>query len=758
MRLSAFSSTLFVLATIASALGAAADDFTPQQRSYWALQPIRHPAVPAAVDNVCRNPIDNFIFEKLQAAGLSLSNEAARLTLLRRAVFDLHGLPPTEEQIDEFLADTGPQAYERLIDRLLASPRYGERWARPWLDLVRYGESDGYNQDANRPQAWRYRDYVIRSLNQDTPYDQFIREQIAADELPTPQTGAPVSKARDNHMLAGSSYLRLWPYEYNQRHVPQQWDTILNDLTDVTGQVFLGLTVQCARCHDHKFDPILRRDYFRLQAFFAPIMPRDEIVWDSPDDEQRHREQQAAWETATAEIRGQLAALESPYLGKLRQDKTSLFPKETQRILGLPADQRSPLEAQLGYLTERQFEYTRDEMAKALKGDDRKRWDELQKQLAQYDKIKPEPTPHVMTAGDVGPTPPPTIIPDDGDLADESTHIAPGFLSILDEGPAHLTASEVGTGRRRALAEWLASPQNPLVARVMANRIWQGHFRQGLVATTNDLGTQGTACSHPELLDWLAAEFIVSGWSLKHLHHLMMTSATYRQTAKPRAALMARGGAADPENKLLWRMRGGRLEAEAVRDCLLAVSGHLNGEMQGASVFDELPQGFMDRHAWKPSPHAAERNRRSVYLFAKRNLPHPLMESFDAPDSFQSCPRRMVTTTAPQALMMINGGWSLAQAQSLAGRLLAEDQKFDADAIQRAYRLAFSRAASEEDVQLGLQFVSRQAEVIAQRGDSAKHALPTSDRPLAEIAPATAAAIVDYCHVLLNANELVYVD
>ncbi len=751
----------------------AADRFSAEDRAYWALRSVRRPAVPR-VRNAAwvRGTIDAFVLARLEAAGIAPPPEADRRTLIRRASFDLHGLPPTAEHVDEFLSDRRPDAYERLIDRLLASPRYGERWARHWLDLVRYAESDGYNQDAERPQAWRYRDWVIEAFNADMPYDRFIAQQVAGDEL----------WPHDPQALAATGFLRHWPYEYNQRHVPQQRTHILNDLTDVTGQVFLGLTIGCARCHDHKFDPILQLDYFRLQAFFAPLVERD-VVAVPPAEREDHERRLAAWQAATRDLRRQIDELEAPYRQRERRQRMSVFPKETQAIIDKPEGERSPWERQIAALAEKQLIIAPADCEKLLKGEDRKQWDALRRELARFDAQRPTDLPVVMTVADVGPEAPPTVIPGNGDESKPGEGIAPGFLTILEPSPAKPARTTHGTGRRTALARWLTDEDNPLVARVMVNRLWHHHFRRGLVASPNDVGRQGDVLTHPELLDWLASELIASGWRLKHLHRLMMTSAAYRQASAvpPSAAALA----ADPENKLLWRMRSGRLEAEAIRDNLLAASGELNSAMGGRSVYPELPAAISARHEWKPSPSAAERNRRTVYMFVKRNLLHPLMESFDVPDPHESCARRQVTTTAPQALLLLNGDWALDRAAVMAGRVLREAEGGESEGVgsrfrghpaqhssqtsaatkstpdpvlvAHAYRRALARPPSADELALGVRFLERQASLIARRLAAGQPVRLPTDTRSADDRP-RAAALVDLCHALLNVNEFVYVD
>jgi hypothetical protein len=704
--------------------------FSAEDRAYWAFQPIKRPNAPTVRQrDWVRNTIDAFILAKLEAAGLSPAAEADRRTLIRRACFDLHGLPPTPRQVEQFVNDTSPEAYERLIDRLLASPRYGERWARHWLDLVRYAESDGYNQDAERPHAWRYRDYVIRAFNDDKPYDRFIAEQVAGDEY----------FPGDHEALVATGFLRHGPYEFNQRDVPQQRMHILNDITDVAGHVFLGLTLRCARCHDHKFDPLLQQDYFRLQAFFTPLVARDDVPLASAAEIAAHGQQLERWKAATREVREAIAKLEEPYRKIELKHKKEVFPRETQAIVDKPSGERTPWEEQIAAIASRQFYVTKEELLKHIKGEERKRWDELQKELATFDALAPKPLPMAMAASDVGPVAPPTFVPESGALDDPSSHVTPGFLTIVDPAPAQAAPSAHSTGRRKELACWLTTRGNPLVSRVMVNRLWHYHFRGGLVGTPNDFGRQGDKCTHPELLDWLAVEFMDRGWSLKHMHRLMMTSATYRQ-ASP-APSSAQAAQLDPNNKLLWRMRGGRLEAEAIRDAILAVCGDLNLKSSGPSVYPELPDAMSARHGWAATKEAAERNRRAVFMFVKRNLVHPLLESFDMPDGHESCARRQVTTTAPQALILLNGDWALDRAAAFAGRLRRDCGDDRYAQIRRAYQLAYSRSATDGEVSTTVTFLERQAGLIGDSSGSTEFA-----------------ALVDFCHAILNSNELIYVD
>lgn len=718
--------------------------FTEDDRQYWAFQPIVRSPVPTT-QAAQATPIDAFIDARLEEAGLAAAGEADRRTLIRRATFDLHGLPPTPAEVQEFLNDDEPRAYERLIDRLLSSPRYGEHWARHWLDLVRYAESDGYKSDDVRPQAWRYRDWVIDALNDDKPFDRFVMEQLAGDEL------AP----DDLDALIATGFLRLWPYESNGRDVADQRQNILNDITDVVGQVFLGLTIGCARCHDHKYDPLLQADYFRLQAFFAALEIGADRPLATPSDCAEHDRQQRMWEEATAEIRAELASLETPAHMRVRNSKRTVFPDYVQAILDTPDDDRSPLEQQIAAMTEMQLVVTPKDLEARIAKDDRPRWEALREELKAFDDLRPASLPVAMIAADIGPHAPETMILGTDEVA------PPGFLSLLDATPASIEPpddAEKSSGRRLALARWLVAEDNPLTARVIVNRIWQQHFGRGLVATPNDFGRQGTPPTHPELLDWLAAELIESGWHLKPLHRQIMLSAAYRR-ASAIASADERHFEIDPDNELYGRTSRRRLTAEQLRDAMLAASGELNLAMGGPSVRPELPEGISKAYAWKPTPDADERNRRSIYMFVRRNLLDPLLDAFDAPRAQESCALRQETNTAPQALVLLNGRWSLDRARALAGRVLnaAED---DWQAVSAAYRFVLLRDPTDEEITEATAFLAEQrAEIQRRMGEGEPIALPILEAETsAGMEPERQAALVDFCHVLLNYNELMYID
>jgi mono/diheme cytochrome c family protein len=658
---------------------------TDADRQWWAFQPVRA-GTPPAVENAdwSANPIDRFIYHRLQSEGLQPSSQADRATLIRRMSFDLHGLPPSPEEVAAFVADPSPTAYEQLVDRLLASPRYGERWARQWLDLVRYAESDGFRIDDFRPDAWRYRDYVIRALNADKPYDRFVREQLAGDEL----------WPDDPDARTATGYLRHWIYEYNQRDVRTQWDNILNDLTDVTGEAFLGLGFGCARCHDHKFDPILQKDYYRLQAFFAAILPREDVPLATPQEVAANREQLARWEAATAELRQEIERIEAPYRAKAATTAIEKFPPDIQVMIHKPVAEREPLEHQLAELAYRQvmFEFTR--LEGKIKDDDKQRLVTLRKQLTEFNKLKPAPLPMGLSVTDAGRAAPLTFIP-----KKKLPAVEPGYLTLYDEQPAAIpVANAPTTGRRSELARWITRPDNALTTRVIVNRVWQGHFGRGLVATASDFGRLGEKPSHPELLDWLAHRFVEDGWSLRKLHRLILTSATYRQsaTAPARAEALKK----DPDNRLLWKMATRRLDAEQIRDTLLWTTGELDTSAGGPGVAPTNP-------------------RRSIYTTVMRNTRDPLLDVFDAPEGFVSSAERNVTTTATQALLMINSPYMLQRAKALAERLQKDKYVDDRERLDAVCRLTFGRLPTEKERRRMLAFLQKDARDETQASTSA---------------------------------------
>jgi hypothetical protein len=607
-------------------------EFTAADRAWWSFQPVHEPSLPGVKDTAwTRTPVDRFILARLEGAGLVPAAEASKAALVRRVYFDLLGLPPTREQVEAYVSDSAPDAWEKLVDRLLASPRYGERQARLWLDLVRYADSDGYKADDYRPDAWRYRDYVVTAFNDDKPYDIFLSEQLAGDEL---FPGNPEA-------LVATGYLRHWIYEYNNRDAAGQWKVILNDITDTTADVFMGLGLQCARCHDHKFDPLLQADYYRLQAFFAPLDPRDGTVVLPKAQQAEHQAQQEKWEHATAGVRQRIAEIQAPERENSRRKAVSMFPPETQDLLEKPAAERTPQERQIADLAWKQVLYEWERVDSKIKGEAKEQLIALRKELAAFDSLKPGPPPTAMTARDVGPVAPPVTIP----RRETEGGIPPGFPTLLAPEAAPVTPRPDSTGRRSALAAWLARPENPLTARVMVNRVWQQHFGKGLTTTASDFGTLGDKPSHPELLDWLAHQFTTQGWSLKKLHRLILTSAVWRQGHLSPVAERAR--LADPENRLLWRWTTKRLEAEQIRDAIFHATGELDLQAGGPGVDSSKP-------------------RRTIYTKILRNVRDPLTEVFDAPQNFQSTASRDTTTTATQSLFLANSRFMGERAEAMA--------------------------------------------------------------------------------------------
>jgi uncharacterized protein DUF1553/uncharacterized protein DUF1549 len=721
----------------------------------WPFRPLERPAVPAAArSDWAANPIDRFVLSELEKRGLAPNAPADKATLLRRLTFDLTGLPPTPQELEAFLADQSPLAYERVVDRLLASPRFGERWARHWLDVVRFADTAGFKRDFLRPAAYRYRDYVIRAFNSDLPYDRFVRQQIAGDEL---EPGNPDA-------LVATGLLRLYPEESTASDFAKQRQDVLDDVTEVTGLTFLGITLGCAKCHDHKFDPIEQTDFFRLQACFSAVVPRDDLAPVSPNVLATYQRQQAAWEQATAGIRRQIEQLTAPVCGAVMDETTQAYDPETRQAWYTLENQRTTRQQQLVALSSSYVTRMISRRLNRLEGEVKAKYDALQAELARFDALKPAPLPAAMAVSD-GPGPAPeTHVLDAGDYRKPEELVAPGFPEFLgnDEVEPRHSSSGATTagGRRSALAQWLALPDHPLTARVIVNRLWQHHLGQGIIATPNDFGSMGDDPVNPQLLDWLACELVERGWSLKAIHRLIVLSATYQQSSRidPNNSVHQQALKVDPANKLLWRARRVRLEAETIRDSLYALSGRLDTTMYGPSVYLRLPQAVLSssRYAWEPDPAASNLHRRSIYSFQMRNLRHPLLAAFDQPDLYISCGVRMNTLTPTQSLALFNGEETADQAAHWAGRLLSETTD-DTQFVRRAWLEAYSRLPSDEELSGARQFLAGQAERIY----AGETNVPTSSQPQpcpSCLEPQKAAAHVDLCHALMNSTELVFVD
>ena len=745
-RVASLLAGLFVSGVALSA-PPAGDLFTPQQRGYWALQKLERPEIPAPKNrDWVRNPIDAFVALKLEAKNIQPGERAGKVILLRRAYFDLIGLPPTPEEVAAFVEDDAPDAFSKVVDRLLASPHYGERWGRHWLDLARYAESEGFKADETRPNAWRYRDYVIQAFNDDKPYDLFIKEQIAGDELWPDDLDARIA----------TSFNRNFPDESNAPNLRQRRQEILHDITDTVGSTFLGLTYGCAKCHDHKFDPILQKDYYRLQAFFANTAEYDDIILLSGEELTEYERRLAEWEDATRDIRAQMEELFRPGKEKSWGHQVLRRTPETRAMLARPVGEQDAYDRQIyrKHRWEMGFIYTESRMAKGLKDENKEEYEKLRAELDKFEHLHPGEPPKASGVRDISREAPPTHILGIGNYDAAREEVQPGFLSILDPEPAAIPdlPELESTGRRTALANWLADPNNPLTPRVMVNRIWHYHFGRGIVATPSDFGLMGQSPTHPELLDWLSDEFIKSGWSIKHIHRLIMNSASYQQSSTYRAG----ADKSDSLNRLFWRFPPQRLEAEVIRDTSLAVAGMLDRTMGGPSVYPPLPDGMpTPRGGWETSENPEDSGRRSVYIFVRRNARYPMLQVFDMPDTHESCSRRTVTTTAPQALSMLNNNQAIQWAQGFAGHVFERTGGDFSAGVNDAYELAFSRPPDGWEKDKAITFLDDQARIVTERhAEGGVIALPAFVPE--SVSAERAAAFVDFCHTLLNANEFVF--
>ncbi len=705
---------LFAALLLAGALAAAfaetgqKKEFSPIQKKWWAFQPVK--ATPGAT-------IDSLLLAKMAEKGVTPNPKADKVTLLRRATLVLTGLPPTPEQTQAFLNDSAPNAFEKVIDQLLASPQYGERWARHWLDLARYADSEGFKSDETRPNVWRYRDYVIKSFNADKPYDRFVKEQIAGDELYPNDLDAKVAVGFNRH----------FPDESNAANIRQRRQELLFDITDVTGSVFMGLTYGCAKCHDHKFDPILHKDYYRLQAFYANTVIDDERILMPGPELDAYKAQKAEWESKTAAIRAEMQTLlEGPRKRKF-DDRLSRFPEEIQETIMMDPAKRSPLQWHMFVKAKAQVTFSDAECAASLKGAESKRFAELKKDLAGFDTIKPAEPPMAQSLSDLTTGAPKTHVLKGGSYEAPMDEVAPGFLSILDPSDA-----DVSHGRRTALANWLGSPTNPLTARVMVNRVWHHHFGRGIAGSPSDFGLMGERPTNMPLLDTLTANFVANGWSLKKLHKQIMLSDAWQASSAHNAASAAK----DPENKLNWKYPRHRLEGEAVRDSMLAVAGRLNTKMYGTPVFPPLPAGVVTRGGWKKEENQSDSDRRSVYVFVRRNTRYPMFEAFDMPDTHESCARRNMTINPAQSLELMNSRLVSDWSRSFAARVRNDGGQSVDGMLDRAFKLAFQRTPTEAERASARDFLARQQKLAGGEDQ----------------------AWADLCQTLFSTNEFLYVN
>jgi len=667
--------------------------FGGQRLNLWSLRPITDPPEPVVRNRRwIRTAVDPFVLSRLEAAGRSPRMEVDRRTLVRRLYFDLVGLPPTPEQMASFTSDLRPDAAERLVDQLLESSGYAEHWARLWLDVIRYSDSNGFDWDVFRPMAWRFRDYVIRSIRADKPFDRFIREQLAGDELVEgPPRGIPEQEA-----LVATGYLRLGPQDNSAAAFNEQNRAraeLMADLTETTGSAFLGLTLSCCRCHDHKFDPLSQADHFRLRAFFEPVKAADDTPLDLASDQEKIRAHNRAIEGRVVPLRQEREALLSAVQGRLRNERAARLTDDERSLLAVPASKgTNDLQSKIEGI-ERKITPTEKEVKAALTGNDKARHDRIGQDLAALERERRKFTLGLLMT-DQSEKIPPTHVLFQGDHHVKKEVVDPGFPSILDPNPAVIrpAPNQRTTGRRLALANWIASPDNPLTARVFVNRVWQACFGRGLVETPNDFGLAGAPPSHPELLDALATRFMREGWSLKRLLRQIVLSATYRQSSIARETL--------PETELRVARR---LSAEQLRDALLAVSGLQSAKAGGPPVWPELPPeilqanpAFLDDNetktkGWYPSARA-DQHARSVYLVQKRTVRVPFMETFDLPENSVSCARRTSSIVAPQAMALLNSPLAIEAAQALAARVQREAGGSADHQVDRIFRLALQRA------------------------------------------------------------------
>jgi len=762
---------LLILCLGSGAFPGAAPVAAGREPAHWAFQkPLR--ALPPAVQNKdwVRNPIDAFILARLEKEGLQPAPGLDRATLLRRVSFDLTGLPPTPEEMDTFLGDSRPtkEAYARVVDRLLASPHFGERWAQHYLDVVRYAESNGYEGDAERPHAFCYRDYVVRSFNEDKPYDRFITEQLAGDLLPGKTIREVQGPDRpESVLLIATGMHRCGPiHQVGGNFDPAiTRQELLTEMVAGVSSAFLGLTMGCARCHDHKFDPIKLSDYYRLQAFFSTVHPKEIPIY-SPEEKADYDRRMQELSPGISKLRQQVAEIDAPYRKKILEMKRAQLEPEYLRSLDTPPAKRTSEQARLAAHAEILVKINWDEIVAALTPADREKRARLRKEMHALEARKPRPLSHAWAVTDTGATPF-SLVLQRGDVKKPGARVEPEVPEVLRSTVAAVRVrdkvpDESPPGLNRLdLARWMTHPEHPLTARVIVNRLWQHHFGRGLVATPNDFGLRGEAPSHPELLDWLATELVKSGWSLKHLHRLMVLSSTYQQDSRvnnPRASKV------DPDNRLLWRMNRQRLGAEAIRDSILTVAGTLNRQLGGPMVRVPLEPEVYDLiftegepdGLWPVTPDAKQHTRRSLYLFAKRNVRQPVLEAFDQPDTLTSCPVRPVSTFAPQALILLNGPLTQQQSQAFGVRLLRESRPDLKSRIERAYRLALARPPREEEMRQALTFLEEQSELLRDRLRARLRVNVPEGTPEGAD-PALAAALADFCLALFNRNEFVYV-
>ncbi|HEY7288695.1 MAG TPA: PSD1 and planctomycete cytochrome C domain-containing protein [Vicinamibacterales bacterium] len=706
---------------------------TPAERNYWAFKLPTQAPLPDV--GALSHPIDRFLEQARRAHHLTPASRADRHTLIRRAYLDLLGLPPTTAEVDSFVADSSPDAWEHLVDRLLASPHYGERYGRMWLDVARYADSAGFEYDTHRPNAWRYRDYVIKSFNDDKPFNRFVVEQIAGDEM----------DGRTNDSLIATGFLRMGPRVlFREKDNPERRYDYLDEIIGTVGKGMLGLTVNCARCHNHKFDPIAQKDYYKLEASLfgyveteVPLAPKAEA--------DAYLAKNAAIDAKIEGLKASLETIEHPYRERLQLEQIKrTFPESVVRVIEKPENERTPGEALLATQVMKAASVSGSQVDRVLTPEDASRKKALTAQIAQLTNERPAPLPmaEIATDGDYRSSPlgegddtiscpkcripvpgagpylhtasggyqvPPSYFLIHGDVESHGSQMSPGFIDVITFGnpPTEIPRPDGHTsGRRLALAQWIASPQNPMTARVIVNRLWQKHFGRGIVATLENFGKMGDRPTHEELLDWMAVDFM-KDWSLKRINKMMMMSEAYQMASTFDDSADAAG---DPENRFLWRFRPQRLDAEIVRDNMLAVGGNINLEVGGEPFFPFIPKDVLAsqyRGKWVNTPDGPAASRRGVYVYQRRSLPYPMFDTFDHPDMNVTAGARHISTVPTQALTLLNNPFVLSQASLFAERVtkLAHDP---ASQVDLAYRVALARPATPAEIQIGTDLIAHQ--------------------------------------------------
>jgi mono/diheme cytochrome c family protein len=743
----------------------APSDEQPEHNVHWAFVKPSRPELPKVNQQEWpRNGVDHFILARLEKERIKPSPEADRVTLMRRLCLDLTGLPPSIAEIDAFANDKSPNAYEKLVERLLNSAHYGERWGRHWLDVARYADSNGYSIDAPRS-IWKYRDWVIDSLNRDLPFDQFAIEQLAGDLLPNGTLSQKIATGFNRHTQINQEG-GIDPEQFRVESVM--------DRVNTTATAFLGLTVACAQCHDHKFDPITQKEYYQFFAFFNTTINdghgkgTPEGMLEIPGEQEPTETLEKELEEAEGDLDRYLNTFGSEvvkWAQSLSDENKGKLKAHVRELLKVPFPELTKKDKRIVYA--------------AFRSDDPE-FKQRNTKVSKLEKRQPKPVTTLVMMEDKEPRQSTIFIK--GDFTRPGKKVKPGVPAILHDLPSSsrrkeapiktssttdssLLASAATTRdegdpplTRLDLAKWIVDPENPLTARVMVNRIWQQYFGKGIVETENDFGTQGIPPTHPELLDWLASELIAPSdkkakpWSLKHIHRLIVTSATYRQSSKVRSDLAN----VDANNKLLARQNRLRLDAEIVRDVCLEASGLLNDKIGGPSVFPPQPGGVMTlgqvKRDWKPST-GADRYRRGMYTFFWRATPHPALTVFDAPDAFSTCTRRIRSNTPLQSLTLLNDEAYVEFSRAMAGRVVAEPAKSDAERAERAFRLCLSRAPSQDEKQRMLELLN--AELAALKSSPGEAKALVGPKPSSQTDVIQLAAWTTVSRVLLNLDETI---